>query len=177
MAVLDPRLLDLIHTLVVSRLDWLAFELIEGVQVGRSPEEPAEVLAATRESIRGNAQPKARGEPQAIVVEAKPIPPDEQIEWAAAYVEERLGEALEQLNTAIDTLDFVVEGTTERPDEAGAVVQPTDTSASTAVVVLQDVERDLKSGRDDVTFARESFPILRAALSEWTAQLRGQVTT
>jgi hypothetical protein len=92
LAILDPRLLELIETLVAARLDWLAFELIEGVQAGHPPEESEDALVVARESIRGNAQPKPRGEPQAVTVEARPIPPKEQIEWAAAYVEERLGE-------------------------------------------------------------------------------------
>ena len=178
MAILDPRLLELIETLVASRLDWLAFELIEGVQAGRPPEESEEALAAARESIRGNAQPKARGEPQAIAVEAKPIPPDEQIDWAAAYVEGRLGAALEQLQSSIDTLDFVAEGTIERPDTPrGAVAQPTDASEPRAVAVLLDLEGDRKSGRDDIAGARESFPTLRTALAEWAAQSGSQETT
>lgn len=177
MAILDPRLLELIETLVAARLDWLAFELIEGVRAGRPPEESEEALAVARESIRGNAQPKSRGEPQAISKEAKPIPPDEQIEWAAAYVEERLDEAIKQLQTSIDSLDFVVEGTIERPDKAGAVAQPTGASEPRAVVVMLGLEGDRESSRDDVVGARESFPNLRTALTEWTAQLRGQATT
>lgn len=177
MAIIDPRLLELIETLVAARLDWLAFELIEGVRAGRPLEESEEALAAARESIRGNAQPKARGEPQTIAVEAKPIPPDEQIEWAAAYVEERLREALEQLQASIDTLDCVVEGTTERPDKAGTGAQPTDASEPRAVAVLLDFEGERQSRRDDVADARKSFITLRSALSEWTAQSRGQATT
>ncbi|MER9606466.1 hypothetical protein [Mesorhizobium sp. M0243] len=177
MAILDPRLLELIETLVAARLDWLAFELMEGVQVGRPPEESEEALAAVRESIRGNAQPKARGEPQAIAVETKPIPPEDQVEWAAAYVEERLGDALEQLQASIDTLDFVVKETTERRDKAGAVAQPTDASEPRAVAVLLDLDGERKSGRDDVVVASESFPTLRTALAEWTAKSRGQATT
>ena len=177
MATLDPPLLELVETLVAARLDWLAFELIEGIQAGRPPEEPEEALAAARESIRGNAQPRARGEPQAILVEANPILPDEQIEWAAAYVEERLGEALEQLQTSIDTLDFVVEGTTERSDLAGAAAQSTDTSEPRAIAVLLDFEGDRKSGLEDVAGARTGLPTLHTALTVWTTLSRGQATT
>ena len=177
MAILDPRVLQLIETLVAARLDWLAFELIEGVQTGRPPEEPEEALAAARQSIRSNSQPKARGEPQATAVEAKPIPPDEQIEWAVAYVEERLGEALEQLQASIETLDFIVEGTTERPDKAQATAQSADVVGSRAVTVLLDVDGDRKSDRDNVTGARESFATLHAALIEWAARSGGQATT
>lgn len=177
MAVLNPRLLELIETLVAARLDWLAFELIEGVQAGHPPDEPEEALAAARKSIRSGTQPKAHGEPYAISMEATPIPPDEQIEWAAAYVEERLGEALEQLQASIDTLDFLVEGTTGQPGEAGALARPKDASKPRAVVVLLDLENDRKSGSDNVAGARENLPALRTALTEWAAQSRGQATT
>lgn len=177
MAILDPRLLELIETLLAARLDWLAFELIEGVQAGHPPEESEEALAAARESIRGNAQPKARGEPQAVAEEVKPIPPDEQIEWAAAFIEERLGEALAQFQVSIDALDSIVEATTERPDKAGAVAQPTSAPEPRAVAVLLDIEGDRKSNRNDVASARASLPALRTALTEWTVQLRGQATT
>lgn len=176
MATLDPRLLELIETLLAARLDWLAFELIESVQAGRPPEESEEALAAARESIRGDLQPTPRGEPQAIAADAKTIPPEEQIEWAAAYVEARLGEALEQLQASIKTLDFVVEGTTERPEKADAMTQPTDASVGGAVIVLRDLESDRKSGHEDVVGARASFPSLRAALTEWIAESRGQRT-
>ena len=37
MATLDLRLLESIETLVAARLDWLAFELIKGVQAGPNP--------------------------------------------------------------------------------------------------------------------------------------------
>lgn len=177
MAILNPRLLELVETLVVARLDWLAFELIEGVQVGRPSEESEEALAAARESIRSNTRPKERGEPRAIAGEAKPIPPDEQSEWAAAYVEKRLGEALNQLQASIDTLDLVVDKTTEPLDRAGTMAEPTDASKPSAVAVLLDLEGEQTSGREDVAGGRESLPALQAALAEWTAQSTGQAKT
>ncbi len=177
MASLDPRLLELIETLVAARLDWLALELMAGVQAGRPPEESEEALASARVSIRGDEQPKARGEPPAFVEETNPIPPSDQVEWAAAYVEERLGETLKQLQASIDALDFLVDGTVERPDGAIAVAQATDVSESRAVVVLMDIEGGRESSRDGVVGARASFPILRTALAEWAAQSRGQAKT
>jgi hypothetical protein len=176
-ANLSPRLLGLIETLVAARLDWLAFELIEGIQIGRPTEESEEALAAARASIRSNAKPRARGEPQPIPMEPVPIPPDEQIEWAAAYVEERLREALEQLQAAIDTLDFVVDGTTDRPDRTAAVAQQTFAPEPEAVAVLLDIEGVRKCGREDVAGARDGLLNLTTALAEWTIQSRGQATT
>lgn len=177
MAILDTRLLDLIETLVVARLDWLAFELIEGIQAGRPAEEPEEALAAARQSIRSNMQPKARGEPHATLKEPQSIPADEQIEWAAVYVEERLDEALAQLQASIDALDFIVAGTTEHPETCEALAQDIGAAGESTVSVLLNVDGEHKSGREDVADARDSFPVLRAALAEWTSQARGQIRT
>ncbi|MBT1158465.1 hypothetical protein J1C56_22970 [Aminobacter anthyllidis] len=177
MAILDPRVLELIETLVAARLDWLAFELIEGIRLGRLPDEPEEVLAAARQSVRSNAQPKARGEPRALLDEPKPIPAGEQVEWAAAYVEERLDAALEQLQASLETLDFIVEGTIERQDPQDVPTQASGKTDQGVTLVLLDLEGDRKSSRDDVAGARGDFFTLHAALAEWTALSRGQATT
>jgi hypothetical protein len=176
-AILDSRVLELIETLVAARLDWLAFELIDGIRQGRSLEEPEEALAAARQSIRSNAQPKARGEPQVLLAEAQPIPAGEQVEWAAAYVEERLGAALEQLEASIDKLDFIVETTTE-PDDRQDLAAPTSGKSDQGMtLVLLDVEGDRKSSREDIAGARDNIPFLLAALAEWTRHDRDGATT
>jgi len=176
MASLDPRLLELVGTLTSTRLDWLAFELIEVVQAGRPAEEPEEALASARKSIRGDAPPKASGEPHVITTETLAIPPAEQVEWAASYVASRLDEALDQLQTSIETLDFIAEGTTERSGGTDVAAQPADAPKRQMVSVLLDANGDRKSDRYGVGEARESLPALRAALSEWVAQSRGQAT-
>lgn len=176
MAILDSRVLELVETLVAARLDWMAFELIEGIRLGRAVEESEEVLAAARQSIRSDAQPKARGEPQVLLAQPKPIPVGEQVEWATAYVEERLETALEQLQASIDALDFIVESTNE-PDDTQDLAQAASSRAEqgTALVLL-DGEGDRKSSREDVASARDEFPALQTALAEWTKRARGQAT-
>lgn len=166
MAVLDAKVLELVETLVKSRLDWLAFELISAIEAGRPPDEPEEALEAARRSIRSGNQPKARGEPQATVAIAEPIPAAEQVDFAAAYVEERLDAALAQLQASIETLAAIVDGTTEDPKMRQAV--------ATAVL---DVEGDRRSGLEGVANARQVFPNLRAALAEWAARSRDGLTT
>lgn len=176
MAILDLRVLELIETLVASRLDWLAFELIEGIRLGRTAEESEEALAAARYSIRGDAQPKARGEPQVLPAKAEPIPAGEQVEWAAAYVEERLETALEQLQASLDALDFIVESANEpEGPQDSAQAASTKSKQGTALVML-DVEGDRKSTLEDVAGARDDFPALRVALAEWIARTDGQAT-
>ena len=177
MAILNPRVLELIETLVASRLDWLAFELIEGIRLGRLPDEPEEVLAAARQSVRSDAQPKARGEPHVLLEQPKPIPADEQVEWAAAFVEARLDAALEQLQSSLETLDFIVEATIERQDPQDVPTQASGKTDQDVTLVLLDIEGDRKSSRDDVAGARDDFSTLHVALAEWTARARGQATT
>lgn len=177
MAILDPRVLELIETLVAARLDWLAFELIEGIRLGRLPDEAEEALAAARQSVRSNAQPKARGEPHVLLEEPKPILADEQVEWAAAYVEERLDAALEQLQASLETLDFIVDATIERQDPQEDPAQASGKTDQDVTLVLLDLEGDRKSNRGDVSGARDDFPTLRAALADWTTRARGQATT
>lgn len=177
MAILDSRVLELIETLVAARLDWLAFELIEGIRLGRLPEEPEDALAAARQSIRSNAQPKARGEPQGLLVEPRPIPAGEQVEWAAAYVEERLEAALDQLQASIDTLDFIVETTTGPNDPQCLTAEASVKTERGTTLLLLDMEGDRKSSREDIAGARDDIPALRATLAEWATRARGQATT
>ncbi|MEO8455559.1 MAG: hypothetical protein ABI454_10390 [Sphingomicrobium sp.] len=176
MAILDPRLLELIETLVAARLDWLAFELIEGIRSGRPPEESEEALSVARKSIRSNSQPKARGEPQVMLAEPQPIPLDEQVGWAAAYVEKRIEAALEQLQASIDALDSIVESTTEQQDPQDLPAKAGKTEQRRTLVLLH-VEGDRKISRDDAAGARDDAPVLRAALAEWVMRARGQATT
>lgn len=176
MAILDSRVLELIETLVTARLDWLAFELIEGIRLGRTAEESEEALAAARQSIRSDTQPKARGEPKVLLAEPEPIPAGEQVEWAAAYVEERLKTALEQLQASIDALDFIVESTNEPEDPQDLAQAASFKTEQATALVLLDVEGDRKSSREDVAGARDEFPALRTALAEWTTRTRGQAT-
>lgn len=177
MAILDPRVLELIETLVAARLDWLAFELVEGIRLGRLPDEPEEVLAAARLSVRSDAQPKARGAPHSLFEEPKPILADDQVEWAAAYVEKRLDAALQQLQASLETLDFIVEATVERQDPQDVPTQASGKTVQDVTLVLLDLEGDRKSSRDDVAGARDDFFTLHAALAEWTTRARGQAAT
>ena len=52
MAILDPRLIPFIEMLADLGLDWLAFELIEGVRRGEEPVETEDALALVRQRIR-----------------------------------------------------------------------------------------------------------------------------
>ena len=169
MAVLDPRLLDLIDSLVKARLDWLAFELIDGIQIGRPASESENVLAAAREEVRSNKQPQARGESTAVTAESQPIAGDDQIEWAATFVGERLDAALAQLDASMTTLDGII---------AGPEAQPDDTKTpylEGSILVLAGEEQPRTSKRENVEQARIALPALKDGLALWSEQMRGGV--
>lgn len=173
MAVLDPRLLDLIQGLMNARLDWLAIELVEGIQAGWQTEESEESLAEARARIGGNAQPKAHSEPRAAFAQARPIEGDEQIAWAADYVGQRLEAALAQLDTAVETLDLIVDGVLGLEDTI-TLVQPAEQPRprARASVLLVDDESERKVDRDAIEQARAVIPALLDGLALWSLEMR-----
>lgn len=69
MVTLDRRLIPFLEMLTEEGLDWLAFELIDGVRRGREPEEAPEALADARELVqRGAVQNGTPGDAAASVV-------------------------------------------------------------------------------------------------------------
>jgi hypothetical protein len=162
MAVLDPRILDLIETLTAARMDWLAFELIQAIQRGRTPMESPDTLAVTRRKVREDDQPMADGHPKGASHEPQPIEGDEQIDWAAKYVAERLDATLAYLAQSIESLDAIAGNGAVLSEEAGD-----------PLVVLAVGEAPRKAGRTEVNAAVAALPQLRHALEAWSAQVRG----
>jgi hypothetical protein len=167
MAVLDPRILDLIETLTAARMDWLAFELIAAIQTGHTPTETPDTLAVTRRKVREDGQPEATGEPKLVSQEPQPIEGDDQIDWAAKYVAERLDATLAYLTQSIKKLDAIA---------GGDVTNPAATSEDVGepLVVLADGEVHREAGRAEVEAAIAALPQLRHSLEAWSAQVRGQ---
>ena len=52
MAILDPRLLPFIEVLAELGMDWLAFELVDGVRRGKEPVEDEAALRRARDRTR-----------------------------------------------------------------------------------------------------------------------------
>lgn len=107
MSRLDPRLAPLITTLSEAGADWLAFELMDGIRRGREREETEEMLAFTRDQVRQGENVKRGKEFIAEGASAEPIPMDDQIEWAALFVADRLDAALADMSAALDNLQIL----------------------------------------------------------------------
>src|ERR1700688_4088418 len=111
MAILDARLVPLIETLTATGADWLAFEIIDGLRLGRVKEETLDTLQNTRETLRAAKRQKRHLEQRAILPPpAMPILGDEQIEWAAEYVTNRMVDVTIMLQAALDQLEAVLAG-------------------------------------------------------------------
>ena len=167
MAVLDPRMLDLIETLVAARMDWLAFELIEGIQEGRAPTETSDTLAMTRTKVRDDDQPKATGELKLVSQAVQAIEGNDQIEWAAIYIAGRIDATLAYLAQSIENIDAIAGGNVKNPAAISV-------DASEPLVVLSDGETQREAGRAEVEGAIAALPQLRQSLEVWSAQMRGQ---
>lgn len=167
MATLDRRTLDLVETLIAARLDWLAFELVDAVERGRASTEDPDTLAAVRQKVRKDDQPRATGEPKLLSREPQPIEGDDQIDWAARYVAERLNSTLYYLMQSIENLDAIAGDNTEAPS-----VMPE--KAGELFVVLIDGEDYRQVGRASVDAAIGALSQLRSSLEAWSTQARGK---
>jgi hypothetical protein len=168
MAILDRRLIPLIEALTDANADWLAFEIVDGVQLGRVEEETQDLLQSTRNTVRGADRPtrlsKERASPPPATV---PIVGDEQIDWAADYVSKRMSDAVMMLEGTLDQLDAIVSGTSIL-DEASSP----STATHEITVVLQTDDQKLSVRRGEAANARTALPKLQEALQSWVASTR-----
>ena len=108
MAVLEPRLLPLIEILVELGLDWLAVELVEGLQRGEEPVDDESALALARmraqKRIDDRKASEQYGSSSGGVTLLQGV---DQLQWAAQYVDKRLRSALDQTSHSLDALDQI----------------------------------------------------------------------
>jgi hypothetical protein len=171
MAILDARLLPLIETLAAADLDWLAFEIVDGVRAGRVDEETPEALASIRGAIASaklkdfQLEKRVPAAPT-IPAAAQPIVRDEQIRWATEYVDKRLTDALTMLQTSIDQLEDIV----SKPPRGDIRVEAgVDHDVS---LVFQGEAEKSTSARAQTAEAIAALGALRHALSSWETSTR-----
>ncbi len=160
MAILDARILPLLETLSASGVDWLAFELVEGINLGRQDEESEEALFLARERAMNPRESSGTSEEFPREGEANPILGDEQLKWASDYVERRLADAIDDLDVSFGLLETISKGGGDtRAEESGMPVH---------VVLLQD-EQKFEVAKPDIAKAREGLHALKIALKKWLA--------
>lgn len=159
MAILDPRLLPFIEVLAELGMDWLAFELVDGVRRGKEPLEDEAALRRARDRTQRASDAGEVTERFGLSGGAAiPILGDDQLKWAARYVDERLRAALDQTARSLDALDEIVAGLDARPSDAPV--------ATTRLVLRGDDSVDTVS-RADLDGARDRLDALRGALDAW----------
>jgi len=166
MAVIDRRLLPLIEALAESGADWLAFELFEGLHVGRPVEDSDEELSRARLAVRTFAKEERLPEEQNFGDHAAiPITGDEQIEWAAKYVIDRISECVRMLETSLEQLESIV----SKGRQSDTVSVPPQEKGGLAIRV--EGER-ISIRRTQLDEGIAGLSALRETLSHWSESVR-----
>jgi hypothetical protein len=169
MAILEPRLLPLIETLAEVGADWLAFEVVDGIRAGKVAEEPLENLAAIQEAVRSAKLENFRSEKRVSAV-PQPVPlavsivGDDQIRWAAEYVNRRLSDALLMLQASLNQLQSIA--STPSPSDG---VSPDVVARNEITLVVLGDEEKFSVRKAETANAIASLENLRKALSSWEA--------
>jgi hypothetical protein len=142
--LIDTRILPLIETLVQVGADWLAFEVLEGIQAGEVSEEPHEKLRLAQESVRSKKRPiKQRPLEEPSGPPAALLRLDEaQLVWAAAYVSQRLRDSVVMLEQSFERLEAISISSKLRLHDASR--------QNPITVVLQTGERQTSVIRDSL---------------------------
>lgn len=164
MAKLDERLFPLLQTLVGANVDWLVFELIDGVGAGIVVEETAEDLASARFFARQDREPRRPAERTAISVQSRELEGDEQIVWAARYVAERLQSALLMMDASVERLDSLL---------IGPRVEAWSDTQSGVTLRFSDDDAELTVDLEGRLTARAGIQDLLTALDRWAREVTG----
>jgi len=163
MPTIDPRLLPLIETLVATGADWLAFEIVDGIRSGRPTEDSDEEVRAALRAVRSSKQYES-AQPESMAV--KPLIGDDQIEFAAAYVVDRLSHAIYMASLSIEQLDNIV----FRSQTGSAPTKRGDGDSVRIDIRLEDSDMVLK--RVQAQAAQDGLAQLTTALSDWSQAVR-----
>ena len=140
-------------------MDWLAFELVEGVRRGDEPPEDGFTLRGIRERANGPSDVLENTERfPSPVGPATPFLGDDRLEWAVRYVGERPRAALDEMACSLDTLDEIVSGVDARPS-----VAPIPTTR----LILRSDDRVDSVDRAKVEGTRGRLSTLQGALDSW----------
>jgi len=165
MATIDPRLIELVDTLVAAGADWLAFEILDGIRSGQPEEESDNRDRGMHRSLRSWKEDKS-SEPETRKREAvaKPIEGDDQIEFAASYVLDRITSAIEMTSMSLDNLNRISANSSENPSEVDPRPQ--------AAITLGLEDSNFRFTQDHAEQLRGLLPELRSSLSEWSLRVR-----
>jgi hypothetical protein len=165
MAVIDPRLIELIDTLAASGADWLAFEILDGIRSGVSVEGSDNRDPERHHELRSWKDDRS-SEPKTRIRETvmKPIYGDDQIEFAAGYVVDRITEAIEMTTMSLENLNRISANSSDGTAEI--------TPKSRVAITLGLEDSEFRFTGDQAEKLRSLLPELRTSLLEWSARVR-----
>jgi hypothetical protein len=133
-------------------MDWVAFELVNGVARGRLPEESEDALARARQLASSPVEAEVPFEEVKLAAEPEPILGDDQLRWAVAYIDSRLADTIDALERSfihLQAIDRSADG------EVGArLIQP-------LTLVLVDGEQSYEVAQAGTRAARNGLELLR----------------
>jgi hypothetical protein len=166
MATIDPRLIPLIETLVNSGADWLAFEILDGIRLGRPQISPEEEVRAARDAVwsfrRGHAPPNLETREAAVA----PLVGDDQIRFAEEYTINRIFQSIAMAENSLMQLNQIADQTVEAVAARG--------SRTKESVVLRWTDGEESLTRMQAEEMRDKLPALRNALVEWSKSVRNE---
>jgi hypothetical protein len=163
MGDINSHVFELAETLAAVGADWLAFEVIEAIRHGRPTEHlPGKRIAIPHEVDAWEGESLSPHERQLVDVGTEPIPADDQIEFAANYVVERLSEAIAMRKASLQNLDRIA---STFPDEQIG----TDDQHGTHLTLGLE-ESDSRFTIADMDRLQSLLPALLSSLKEWTAE-------
>lgn len=157
MAILNQRLFPIIEMLVELGMDWLAFELIEGIRRGQEPQETEDAPKhARQETHTPGAEKFARSSGDSV--DSEPLVGYAQLEWSVHYINERIEATLNEMSASLCALDKIASSAPEAQ---------TETAESSAVLVLVNGEEEREVSQTQVIEAQAHLPKLRQSLENW----------
>jgi hypothetical protein len=164
MATIDPRITPLVETLISAGADFIALEILIAIQRGMVDEDTEDELREVREAVghfrQGNqpAEFKSSGE-----TKVRHLNGEEQIEFAAEYVIERITRELGMADASIENLNRIANGAEDNsPKSVG----------SPSIVSLRWIDTEVRLDREQIENTREQLITLREALSAWSTSAR-----
>ena len=167
MATIDSRLIPLIETLVNSGVDWLAFEILDGIRLGRAQISTEEEVQAARRAVWSFRKGHAPLNLETIEAAVSPLTGDDQIRFAEEYTIERISQSIAMVEASLLKLNQIATRASEPLDEG-------ETASEDAIVLRwTDGEESLTRRQAEETLPK--LPALRGALAEWSKSVRGVV--
>ena len=170
MAVLDARLFPLLETLASAGLDWLAFEIVDGVRRGREPLETEEMLQAVREQVRSRQYSDRMSAD--LPVMAKPIRGDDQIVWAGNHVFSRLDGILEDLDKGCAMIEAVAQARGEIYGQDHPALFKATAGVPLKILMINPEGHPVDHGA--ILAAKNELIFLKAALDRWVREAQGR---